>query len=403
MADYILTTKNVNFAGFEVVNSVKGITNLTVNSILIVESYTDTNFDFTTFLVGAARSVMFEKIAYISSNPVMIVMEVMKVLKALCIPDSTLLDSQEGLSHLFTMLSDGSQSFHVDELEEVSNNLMVVDSFLSESLATKPKASQKLVSASWDSIMSTIDRVVMSDELRSELQEFLFLFTNKTSQMEQEVKRAEDELSNMRASRVSSFDDYGSYSQFTYMGNAKVLLIKEHTPTRFLTSYLIAFNDWLSRTKDARSKLLIIDRDYPAVDTRYGSLPKADVKSIQRNSGSFVLSPVIYTTTPTHAVMSELMSHDIHAYIVLDRTYKPDNIITGRGIKVVNAVSSRRVMRSMNLDSTSTILNEGGERSQLSALGFVENYPLDANSRLTTQQTAFDIGMSRLAEVLGYK
>lgn len=403
MADYILTTKQIHFAGFEVVDSVSKVTNLTVNSILIVESYRDTDFDFASFIVKSARSVMFQKIAYISSEPVSIILEVMKVLKAFIIQDGSLIETQEGLSSLFTILTDSSQAgYHTDELEEVSNNLLVVDNFISEMVSTQPKASQRMVKSAWGYLTETVDKVIMSDELRNQIQEFLFLFTNRMSFLEGELKRTEDELNNLKASRSSNFDDFGEYMQYTYTGNARVLLVKEHVPTKYLTSYLIAFLSWLTQTKDVRAKLLIIDRDTPAVESRYKSIPKVDIQSIARKAASFVLSPVLYTVTPVNVVMKTLMEPDIGAYIVLDRTYKADNIVTGRGIRVVHAVSSRRLMRELNLDSSSTILNELGDRSQLSSIGFIEQYPRDEGSRVSLQQSAFESGMIRMAEVLGY-
>ena len=180
------------------------------------------------------------------------------------------------------------------------------------------------------------------------------------------------------------------------------MVIKEKAPTRYLTSFLISYVDWLSRVPELNAKLIVVENDSDFVDLRYKNLAKADAKTILQNRSSLFLVPAIYTTTPTQTVMQELMYPTMDLYVVLDRTYKRNQAITGRGINTVFATSSRRLMRDFDLTSEECIVNELGEQTQLGVLAPIESYAVASGSRIMQQQKAFDSIMRKLTERCGF-
>lgn len=400
--DYILTTKPVSYSGFSVVKSVSEIGRLTMKSTLIVESYTDKDFDFAIFLLNAVRDCSLTKIAYIADQPVRILLELMRTIGAFVMSDSSLIESTESFSELLEFLATNKVSTKAEELEVLADSFVIIDQYIQEKFEQEPKVEKRRLSLAYKEVSDALQEVVFSEELSKELQSFLLSASSKVKVYEDELSQREKELDNIKSSSFGSFGSISAYTQYTYTGNSRVLVIKEKAPTRYLTSFLISYVDWLSRVPELNAKLIVVENDSDFVDLRYKNLAKADAKTILQNRSSLFLVPAIYTTTPTQTVMQELMYPTMDLYVVLDRTYKRNQAITGRGINTVFATSSRRLMRDFDLTSEECIVNELGEQTQLGVLAPIESYAVASGSRIMQQQKAFDSIMRKLTERCGF-
>lgn len=400
--DYILTTKPVSYSGFSVVKSVSDIGRLTMKSTLIVESYTDKDFDFAIFLLNAVRDCSLTKIAYIADHPVRILLELMRTIGAFVMSDSSLIESTESFSELLEFLATNKVSTKAEELEVLADSFVIIDQYIQEKFEQEPKVEKRRLSLAYKEVSDALQEVVFSEELSKELQSFLLSASSKVKVYEDELSQREKELDNIKSSSFGSFGSISAYTQYTYTGNSRVLVIKEKAPTRYLTSFLISYVDWLSRVPELNAKLIVVENDSDFVDLRYKNLAKADAKTILQNRSSLFLVPAIYTTTPTQTVMQELMYPTMDLYVVLDRTYKRNQAITGRGINTVFATSSRRLMRDFDLTSEECIVNELGEQTQLGVLAPIESYAVASGSRIMQQQKAFDSIMRKLTERCGF-
>ena len=400
--DYILTTKPVSYSGFSVVTSVSDIGRLTMKSTLIVESYTDKDFDFAIFLLNAVRDCSLTKIAYIADQPVRILLELMRTIGAFVMSDSSLIESTESFSELLEFLATNKVSTKAEELEVLADSFVIIDQYIQGKFEQEPKVEKRRLSLAYKEVSDALQEVVFSEELSKELQSFLLSASSKVKVYEDELSQREKELDNIKSSSFGSFGSISAYTQYTYTGNSRVLVIKEKAPTRYLTSFLISYVDWLSRVPELNAKLIVVENDSDFVDLRYKNLAKADAKTILQNRSSLFLVPAIYTTTPTQTVMQELMYPTMDLYVVLDRTYKRNQAITGRGINTVFATSSRRLMRDFDLTSEECIVNELGEQTQLGVLAPIESYAVASGSRIMQQQKAFDSIMRKLTERCGF-
>ena len=400
--DYILTTKPVKYSGYEVVSSISEIGRLTMKSVLIVESYTDRDFDFVVFLLNALRDTSLTKVAYISENPSRILLEIMRTVGAFVAQDSSLIDTTEQFSELLEYLMSNTTSTYSEELDELADSFTTLDNYVRGKLESEPKILQRKVLMAHEKVSDALQEIVFSEDLTQELQSFLLTASSKIKIAEDELDKKEKELSLVQSSGFGGFGSINAYTQFSYTGNSKVLVIKEESPTRYLTSFLASYIDWLTKVPELNAKLLIIDKDSDFVDTRYKSLKKADSKTIVNNSSTLYLVPIIYTTTPTQSVMSNLMSPVVDLYVILDRTYKRTLPVSGRGISTVYSLSSRRLMRDLGLNSEDVIVNDLGEHTQLGVLAQIEGYAMDEGSRILQQQSAFEPIMKRLTVKAGF-
>ena len=78
MADYVITTKDINLGNVKVVRSVKDVVTVTKSSFVVFESSDDLLEDAVSFLVGVVKRVLNTHLVYIASNPVPLIEEVIK-------------------------------------------------------------------------------------------------------------------------------------------------------------------------------------------------------------------------------------------------------------------------------------------------------------------------------------
>ena len=402
MSDYILTTRETkSFHGFERVRSVKDITKLTKKSYLIIESHDDKDLELALFLINSVMSLGIHQVAYVTDNPVQIIDELMKSINAYRahLPES--IETPENISALMRAMADEDKS---DDQETLVENLEVLTDFVNSKVEGEPKVKRRLITSSLQTIVSALDDTVFSDRLRRQIQDMIVSFIMNTNNLQREISKLEKEIVNLKASTMSGANGISSFQQYTYVGNARVLLIKEHTPTRYLTSFLISFINYLSDVASVKSKLIIIDNNNDNLDIRYEGIKKADFETIRKEVATLTLSPVVYTATPNKSVLDTLFeSVGVELFVVLDRTQKSINAVTGRSIKVANAVSSKSKMRKLNLNANETIVNDQADVSQLGMISLVESYPKMEDDRILTLQQAFSNVMKNLAEYSGVK
>lgn len=402
MSDYILTTRETkSFHGFERVRSVKDITKLTKKSYLIIESYDDKDFELALFLINSVMSLGIHQVAYVTDNPVQIIDELMKSINAYRahLPES--IETPENISALMRAMADEDKS---DDQETLVENLEVLTDFVNSKVEGEPKVKRRLITSSLQTIVSALDDTVFSDRLRRQIQDMIVSFIMSTNNLQREISKLEKDIVNLKASTMGGANGISSFQQYTYVGNARVLLIKEHTPTRYLTSFLISFINFLSDVASVKSKLIIIDNNNDNLDIRYEGIKKADFETIRKEVATLTLSPVVYTATPNKSVLDTLFeSVGVELFVVLDRTQKSINAVTGRSIKVANAVSSKSKMRKLNLNANETIVNDQADVSQLGMISLVESYPKMEDARILTLQQAFSNVMKNLAEYSGVK
>lgn len=405
MSDYILTTLETSITSMNVVKSVKDITKLRSSSNLIIESYTDSDYDFITFLVDSFRKFSMKNIVIVSEKPSKLVSELARGMGIPCIPTPEYIRDYQSLSELLTYLEGMRLSGTVYEDDSrVLDALHVVNERIESSLVDEPRAVKRSVIGSLGVISDTISDSYLSHNLSAELVNFVNMGNSKMRDKDLDIQSLESSLHDLTDSSSKYEEDIGLFSPYTYSGTSKVLVVKELTPVRYLTTFLSSYLVYLTKVHSMTSRLIVVDRKSPFVDSRYGSgdmFTHVDSEVVDQRLSSLFLLERLYTCTPTRSVMDALMSRGVELYVILDRTPSRSSIVTGRGITTVNAVSSKRVMRDLGLKSSTTIVNDAGEGSNLGILAQVPNLPKSKDDFNNAIISAFTKDMERLSALVG--
>lgn len=401
MADYVITTKDINLGNVKVVRSVKDVVTVTKSSFVVFESSDDLLEDAVSFLVGVVKRVLNTHLVYIASNPVPLIEEVIKGLGSQSLRDDSYLDDLNSYSELIDYLEKGDTS--LDEDEDISSEISVLDSFVSEQVENLSPIQRNMVQDSYDKVVGTLDEMTSKDVLREQLVNFAHVSRERVVSLEQDLKLKEKEVANLAPRGGGFLVGTNNYPVYNYSGSAKVLVVKEHSPCRYLTSFLYAFAERQEKVNNIKTKLIVVSSKNYMTELRYkGAFDEANPTTIVQSRGRLMTSTKVYTTTPTAAVMDFLMqSLGYDLYVILDRTDKKEECVAGRGIKTVHAVSNLNHMRALKLEVKNTIVNDLGVQGQLGVLAMINNIGTKNDERIAKIQQGMDITVTLLENILG--
>ena len=401
MADYVITTKDINLGNVKVVRSVKDVVTVTKSSFVVFESSDDLLEDAVSFLVGVVKRVLNTHLVYIASNPVPLIEEVIKGLGSQSLRDDSYLDDLNSYSELIDYLEKGDTS--LDEDEDISSEISVLDSFVSEQVENLSPIQRNMVQDSYDKVVGTWDEMTSKDVLREQLVNFAHVSRERVVSLEQDLKLKEKEVANLAPRGGGFLAGTNNYPVYNYSGSAKVLVVKEHSPCRYLTSFLYAFAERQEKVNNIKTKLIVVSSKNYMTELRYkGAFDEANPTTIVQSRGRLMTSTKVYTTTPTAAVMDFLMqSLGYDLYVILDRTDKKEECVAGRGIKTVHAVSNLNHMRALKLEVKNTIVNDLGVQGQLGVLAMINNIGTKNDERIAKIQQGMDITVTLLENILG--
>lgn len=401
MADYVITTKDINLGNVKVVRSVKDVVTVTKSSFVVFESSDDLLEDAVSFLVGVVKRVLNTHLVYIASNPVPLIEEVIKGLGSQSLRDDSYLDDLNSYSELIDYLEKGDTS--LDEDEDISSEISVLDNFVSEQVENLSPIQRSMVQDSYDKVVGTLDEMTSKDVLREQLVNFAHVSRERVVSLEQDLKLKEKEVANLAPRGGGFLAGTNNYPVYNYSGSAKVLVVKEHSPCRYLTSFLYAFAERQEKVNNIKTKLIVVSSKNYMTELRYkGAFDEANPTTIVQSRGRLMTSTKVYTTTPTAAVMDFLMqSLGYDLYVILDRTDKKEECVAGRGIKTVHAVSNLNHMRALKLEVKNTIVNDLGVQGQLGVLAMINNIGTKNDERIAKIQQGMDITVTLLENILG--
>ena len=174
------------------------------------------------------------------------------------------------------------------------------------------------------------------------------------------------------------------YPSTRYMGQNNVLLIREYSFCRYLTSFVLAYAHYLHYEKNKRVKVIF------AVNKGAGILNKySDFTTITQESysiTSLVDEEIVVTNVPKQELMLKLTKAPSDVTIVVDRLYGNNDIITGRVKRLcaVNGFSDIQRYKNVGCDIGSTIFTtvNHGKLGAFGCIPHIRSYPRERDARL---------------------
>ena len=386
-----------NYQNFVVVDNLKKIRNLQGVTLLVIHTFDDDAFNFGVFLSEFKKNGV-ENIIYINENPIESVKNTILGIKGTYIEDEFYFEDEEELLALVEECEESQ--------EEEDTSLAVVSADIINDFIERFKSGDESIQAPvyLEQVRDAVNELsVITQQQQTQLLamgstametfEKASLIIQNLMKQKKTIEESLKTLEESRPSLQTKSSMQGSiifYPTYKYTGSSKVLVIREYSPCRFLTSFILAYEHYLHYRKNKRVKLIFVHQKGLGVSKKY-----TDYVSITQESmslDSLYDSEIIATNNPKKDVLKKILSRPADIFIFVDRLYGNQDIVSGRCIKV-NAVSGLSDIKRYGIKKEDTIFPISKVDGSLFTIPNIKNYPVGKDIRSAAYMQLCSEGM----------
>lgn len=382
------------FNNFVVVDSFKKVRELQGVTTLIIHKYKETDFDAGVF-VSSFHTSGINQFVYISDSPSSTLLMVLKGVDGFHYSDEFYLEDEE---ELLSLLEDIGMTDSTSDITDVAAPAVgVLCDFVSSFAKGDTRIKAPLYLEQVRSAVNELSEITHQQELQlstmgaSALEVFEKASTiiRNMDLQRKNIEKKLEELELSQANAVSVKPSFGNnitfFSPYKYLGNSKILLIREHAPCRYLTSFALGYLNHLHYELNRRPKLIFVHQKGAGVALKYNAFTAITQESMMLSS--LYDAEIIATNNPKKEVLKDLLSKPNDVIIVVDRLYGSQDIVTGRVVKI-NAVGSRNDIARYKVKPEETIFSITAQPKQLFTIPTIKQFPIEEDARYAVYSSA---------------
>lgn len=311
-----------------------------------------------------------KKFLYISDTQSSTLQSVITGLHGQLFTDEFYFDSDDDLLELLSFVDEAHEDIAESSLAVVKD---LVDNLQSKSTALSPIYIEQLNEAVSSLELQVYDTNI---KLQNMGESSISLITSAESAIAQ-IKKTNDNLMNTISeieNRVSSSPRATMgrayiFPDVSYVGNNRILYVREVSPCRYLTSFLMAYIKYLRTRKNVDAKLVILFTKGVDVLKKYENCVTITEETLQSQSAleNLYNSEIVATNVPRRDVVQSLITGTKPNIIVLDRLYRGKPLLTSNSsgasqVRRLTAVSGKSDVSRFNLNLANTIFPVSGPK-----------------------------------------
>lgn len=180
-----------------------------------------------------------------------------------------------------------------------------------------------------------------SREIFARAKEIIENMHKQNLEVQNKIRALEESANDIqgRQPMSSSVDIYG---QYRYFASTPILLIREFSHCRYLTSFVLAYEHYLHYTLNKRAKLIVCHSKASEVSRKYGGDDFVAITDVSYKTTSLYANEKIAINIPKKDILKKLIesnSNNLDIIIIVDRLYGKTPIIDGKKVTTLNAIS----------------------------------------------------------------
>lgn len=394
------------YTNFVLVSSFKRASELNGVDTVIIHKYAESDFDAGVFITNFNKNGV-KMFVYISDTPSKTMMATMKGVEGSCFEDEFYLDDEEELVALLESLEDVDTAISRSEPA-----LNVLNDFVDAASRGEERVNTPLFLSTVTNSLHEIAELTQQQSLQlTEMGKSVVNVFEKASSIIQKLsmmkKESDDKLMELETnaaalapSRATFSNSIMFFAPYTYRSNAKLLLIREYSPVRYLTSFVLGYLHHLHYELNRRPKLIFVVGKGAGVASKYEDYPI--ITQDNMSLASLYTGEVVVTNNPKKEVMKELLSKPNDVFVVVDRLYSSVDIVSGRLVKV-NALSSRSDIARFKVKPEDSIFTVTRQPKQLFEIPVMKNFPVEIEARYANYAQVMSSSYEILDMKLGLK
>lgn len=369
------------------------------------------SIDINPFEIGVEVSKLrkrgIKNFAYINSVIIPEIEAFIKSMNGIISDDEYYLQDEESLDYLLDAGLNTTDVLHLGEVEK--DSIILISNFVTAFAKGDEAVNSEYYLNSVKEAINTLSNRIDSKTIKlQKVGEGLIGLFHEASTLidalsDQRVKLQENlEKANQQvvARSINKSGRLHFFQPYNYIGNTQVLLIKEYSPCRYLTSFIIEYMEYLEQVKKMKMvKLLFVypNNEYRA--KKYNDYTNIELSTVLRDK-SLLRNQILATAVPVVELLAEVTRiRNLDMLIVVDRLDQ-DPIIRGSKVITVNAVSGHSDIERYKLQERNTILPIMGTARCLLTIPHIPKYPVNVDTRRAYYQRVCKQAYEKLDRLL---
>lgn len=402
----ISETLKDRFHEFVVVDSLKKALELNGVTVVIIHTFKESEFDAGT-LIPKLREKGAELFVYINENPSTTIRLLISGLKGYYYADEFYFSDEEELVALIEDIEGEQSVSNKEETSLAAPSLDIVTDFIEafargEERIKTPLYLERVTSAVNELSILTHQQELQITAMGASALDVFEKVSSIISNMDTQRKLIEKKLDELEQAQnnqgVASRPAFGNsityFTPYNHLGN-KLCIFREFSPTRYLTSFILAYAHYLRYFKNKRVKVIfIVQRGY-TIFKKYDEFTCITQESMHMET--LYDAEIVVTNNPKKEVMKKLCTKPADVILVVDRLYGNQAIVSGR-VNQVNVASSMGDMKRFDLKPEETIFSVTSPPNCLFTIPTIKNFPTGADARMAALRQVLEKYFKKLDE-----
>ncbi len=397
-----------NYTEFQVIDNFKWIEeNMDDITTLIFHSSKESDFTVGVYISKLSQKGTV-KFLYINNNPQTTIKMVISGAGGYIITDEFYLEDEE---ELLELLKNCGMEDNATETSLANVSVQVVKDFVQSFVKGEEKIKTPAYLEMVNNAINQLSTITAQQELQittmgtsaidifKKASTLIKSIEENRSKIESQLKLLESNQETVSTTSNNSFNsNVVMYPTIRYMSTKPLLLIREYSACRYLTSFALGYTHHVHFARNKRVKLIVAHQKGAGVAAKYDAFTSINESSA--NYATLYNNELIATNTPTKDIMRQLFNQPVDAFIVVDRLYGTQDIVNGKIYKI-NAVSGFSDIDRFNLEPADTLVSIRKREDVFATLVTTKEYATDTDVRQATYEQMYEEVYAKLDELLG--
>lgn len=401
---YLVTIDDtMKLDGYLTFNSLDGLNDEEVpqNSTLVLHSTSEDEIDASLLLDKLISSNNFSELFYINSSPLNSIKMYVKSVNGVCEEDESVLHDASSLDEFRMLFRNNlvpSISEYKNDLVSFEDNLSILlnliddlknensNVFKSPMVTTLERLTESLISDKEEDVETIKGLYKFVHDMATNTNKKLDHLKNLVFDSQQSLERVLKQGGNTKRGTQTVI----SYPSVSYYGTTNVIVFKEYSSCRYLTSFVLAFSGYLQKIKHLRVKVLLVAVETQLAKKRYEpTFMLVNDKNYTKSSS--LQSKSTWVTTPTSTIINNQLDLNNEVVLVIDRMYGSESIINNK-VNVIHCVRGVLEMNANNLQVSDVIasISSIDLKREVGYLPTVRRYPTTVEKRRDTLAKTYE-------------
>lgn len=394
------------YRGYKVVSSFKELKEITGIQCVVINHYPETDFDAGVYISQLHKSGVIDFI-YISSEPSITLKMVINGVGGAIFEEEFYFDDEDELDAL---IEDVYNAKNINEFEG-DTSIAIISDFMSAFARNEEKVKTPVYLEQVNNAINELCLITnqQDKQIRNMGESAIGVFEkasniittidNQRKVLEKQIRELEENQQNLTISPRNKFGGNGItfFPSVSYTGSAKLLLIREYSPCRYLTSFILSYNKHVCFELNKKVKVIFVHQKGAGTALKYNNFTSITQESI--SDIDLYNAQIVATNNPKQEVLKNLTKKGDDLIIVVDRLYGNQDIMNAKVTKL-SAVSGVSDLERYNLKSKDCIFSINALKDSFICIPNMKNYPSDVDTRYATYNQVCKEDFKKLDKLL---